>query len=199
MANTDHCKTPGKDRFLPATVATVVGMLESSAHLDDRAAAQREKEAENWGVPRHEKWQGRLYEVVDLPSDKSYSLGITLGAAILAAHAAELALKLAFESEHPCRYAPRIHDLEALYSQLSPNRRAQVEVDYTARNRRHGPAPDGWQTAKQVFRSSRDSSAYFRYLTQGGPPITEFRPVLLREAVCSVLASIGITVGWRGS
>ena len=186
-------------RKLPITIPAVVGMLESSAHLDERAREKRKEEAQRSGVTRSEKmeWHGQSYDVVDLPSD-SLSLGITLSAQILAGQAAELAIKYVYQVEHPTAPPLEGHFLDDLFLKLSSDRRGKVEEDYGVRMRHHGSQPiPGWGTAQEVFRAGRKYPVLFRYATEEGQSPYEVQPIFLREAVCSVLASIGTNVSWE--
>ncbi len=187
-------------RKLPITIPAVVGMLESSAHLDERAREKRKEEAQHSGVniTRGEKmeWHGQSYEIVDLPSN-SYSLGIMLSAQILAGQAAELAIKYVYQIEHPTAPPLEGHFLDDLYVKLSNGRRVRVEEDYAVRMRHHSSQPiPGWLTAEQAFRSGRNYPVLFRYATEEGQSSYEVQPIFLREVVCSVLASIGTNVRW---
>ncbi len=179
------------------TISAVVGMLESSAHLDELATERRRSEAEKFGRTTGERmeWDGKSYEVVQL--EGGHSIGITLSAQIIAGQAAELALKYAFEVEYPIKSAPSIHRLDDLYSQLSKERKNRIERDYSTRKQRHNSPPvPGWETAQEVFDSCRDYPVLFRYATEEGQSPYEVRPILLREAVCSVLASLEVNVRW---
>ena len=190
-----------KRRKSPVTIPAIVGMLESSAHLDALAAEKRKDEEKQVGAPTGRKvdWHGKSYELVELPHD-AYSIGITLSAQIVAGQAAELALKYAFQVENPDKVAPQIHWLDDLYRRLSSNRKNQIEGDYSLRKSRHSSHPwPGWQTAEEVFRSGRDYPVLFRYATEEGQAPYEVQPVFLREAVCSVLASLGANVRWGPS
>ena len=181
----------------PLTIAYIVGMLESSAHLDTRGSEMRRVEANEAGRAsgRQMKLHGKSYQVIELPSN-SYSLGITLSAQVLAGQAAELALKYAYECEHR-ETAPQIHWLDDLYSRLSDSVKKRIEEDYSTRKQRHGASPwPGWETAEDVFHSARDYPVRSRYAIEEGQPDWQSQPVFLREAVCSVLASLGQNVHW---
>ena len=173
-------------------------MLESSALLDERANDKRREEAEKTGNTRDAKmgWHGKSYQVIDLPI-YSYSLGITLSAQILAGQAAELALKYAFEIDHSDRSAPPTHELGDLYSRLSQERKLTIEDDYSRRKHRHDtPQICGWQSAQELFLSATHYPVLFRYATEEGQPPYEVHPIFLREAICSVLSTLGINVRW---
>ena len=184
-------------RKTPLTIPYIVGMLESSAYLDTRGSERRQEEASAAGRASGQmKQHGKSHQVIELPSN-SYSLGITLSAQVLAGQAAELALKYAYEGEHRDEPAPRTHRLDSLYLQLSDDVKRRIEEDYSIRKQRHGDSPwPGWETAEGVFRSSRDYPVRPRYATEEGQPDWQSQPVFLREAVCSVLASLGYNVHW---
>ena len=184
-------------RKQPITVEAIVGMLESSAHLDAMAAEQRRKEAGEFGRPTGQlmDWKGESYEVVDVTG--GYSIGITLSAQILAGQAAELGLKYVYEAENPRVGAPRGHQLDALYEKLTKNTKARIEEDYTVRREQHDSSPgEGWKTVEAVFRSAKDYPVIFRYATEEGQAFPYMEPIFLREAVCSVMASLGINIRW---
>ena len=184
-------------RKRPLTIPYIVGMLESSAHLDTRGSARRQEEASTAGrASGHQKLHGKSYQVIELPHN-SYSLGITLSAQVLAGQAAELALKYVYEREHRDEPAPTTHRLDYLYSLLSDGMKKRIEEDYSIRKQLHGDSPwPGWETAEGVFRSNRDYPVRPRYATEEGQPDWKWQPVLFREAVCSVLASLGYNVNW---
>ena len=120
-------------RKTPLTIPYIVGMLESSAHLDTRGSARRQEEASTAGrASGHQKLHGKSYQVIELPHN-SYSLGITLSAQVLAGQAAELALKYVYEREHRDEPAPTTHRLDYLYSLLSDGMKKRIEEDYSIR------------------------------------------------------------------
>ena len=173
-------------------------MLESSAHLDGRAHERRKIEARVNGVKTGEKMNvgGKSADVIQL-SANSYSFGITQSAQILAGQAAELALKFAFESENPGLSAPATHRLDRLFNKLTLARKRSIEADYLRRTRQHQYPPlRGWQTAEKVFNSGKNYPVLFRYLTEEGQASFDVQPQFLREAVCSVLASLGVRLNW---
>ena len=191
-------KRPGRKR--PTTIPAIAGMLESSAHLDQLAAKRRIIEAEKFGRPTGQtmNWHGKDYEVADITG--GYSLGITISAQILAGQAAELALKYAYESENLNVSAPARHELDFLYSKLSQDKKVKTEEVYKARVQQQEASPgEGWKTAEQAFQSGKDYPVLFRYLTEEGASGSSMEPIFLREAVCSVLASIGTNIRWGSS
>ena len=178
-------------RKLPSTIEVVVGMLEGSTNLDGMAAKKREVESKEFGkeTGQHVSVDGKLLSVVDITG--GYSLGISISAQIIAGQAAELSLKYAYEAEHPNKYAETTHRLDVLYNQLSQDRKKRIEEDYAERMQRYDRSPqEGWETAQKVFHSGRDYPVLFRYATEEGRDIPFMQPVFLREAVCSVLASL---------
>ena len=184
-------------RKLPITRDVVVGMLEGSALLDTAAAERRKCEAERFGKSLGFKQDphGNVQEVVDISG--GYSIGISQSAQVLAGLAAELALKYAYETDHPACVAPSTHKLYELYSKLSVNRRQEIEADYQVRIQRHQSDPDeGWKTAKQVFQSANDYFEKWRYATEEDTAIPCSQPVFLREAVCSVSKTLGANIRW---
>ena len=127
----------------------------------------------------------------------SYSFGVTQSAQILAGQAAELALKWAFETENSDKVAASTHRLDSLFNSLSNVKKRDIEDDYARRIQQHRGLPiQGWRTAEGVFSSGRDYPVLFRYLTEG-PSSFEVQPQFLREAVCSVLESLGFPTEWN--
>ena len=63
---------------MPLTITYIVGMLDSSAHLDTRGSERRQVEANDSGKATGQeiKLHGKSCQVVELPPN-SYSLGIT--------------------------------------------------------------------------------------------------------------------------
>ena len=183
-------------RKTPLTITYIVGMLDSSTHLDTRGRERRQDEASTVGRASGKRVElhGKSYEVIELPSD-SLSLGITLTAQVLAGQAAELALKYAYEREQLDEPAPTTHRLDYLFSLLSDTVKKRIEEDYSMRKQRHGEAIwPGWETAEEVFHSAKDYPVRPRYATEAGQPDWESQPIFLREAVCSGLASLGYNV-----
>ena len=180
------------------TEPLIVGMLESSARLDEAAAERRRVEAAESGKSLGLKPgpDGKLREVINISG--GYSIGMTQSAQVLAGFAAELALKYAYEKEHPDDTAPPSHKLrDDLYRALSPSMMNEIEADYSERVQRHKTPPDeGWRTAEQVFRSANDYFDNWRYMSEIGRTIPYAQPIFLREAICSVLQAIGIKVRW---
>ena len=163
-------------RKQPITKHMVVGLIESSVHLDKLAGEKRRSEEVEFGRATGQTMEfgGESYKVVDLSG--GVSIGILLSAQMLAGHAAELALKYAYESENPNQYAPNIHDLDSLYGKLSPERKDGIEADFAKRREGHESEPgDGWKTAEEVFRSGKDYPMLFRYGTEEAPPNFHFQ------------------------
>lgn len=185
-------------RKRPITMDVIVGMLESSAQLDSTAAERRKIEAADFGKSRgfQRGRDGRTRQIVDISG--GYSIGITQSAQVIAGLAAELALKYVYEIENPNAIAPQTHKLyDKLYRKLSAKRRDNVEADYAVRIQRHQAGPDeGWKTAKQVFQSANDYFEKWRYATEEDVAIAYSQPIFLREAICSVLKTLGVNVRW---
>ena len=139
---------------------------------------------------------GKTREAIDISG--GYSIGMMQSAQVIAGLAAELALKYAYETENPTAVAPKTHKLyDKLYSKLSANRRDSVEADYAVRIQRHQFEPEqGWKTAEQVFQSANDYFERWRYATEEDTVITYSQPVFLREAICSVLKTLGVNISW---
>ena len=175
----------------------VVGMLESSAHIDSLATERQKIEAEEFGRrERKQDQHGEMREVRDISG--GYSIGMIQSAQVLAGLAAELALKYVYEIEHPDAVAPQTHKLyDDLYSKLSVNRRDEIEADYAVRIQRHERLPDeGWKTSEQAFQSANNYFLDWRYMAEEGNVIPYAQPVFLREAICSVLKTLGINIRW---
>ena len=108
------------------TIEAVVGMLESSAQLDNSAVERRKIEASDFGKSRgfQRDWDGKSRELIDISG--GYSLGIMQSAQVIVGLAAELILKYTYEFENPSVIAPQTHKLyDKLYSKLSAIRRRQ--------------------------------------------------------------------------
>ena len=186
-----------KGRKKPITLDVIVGMLDSAARLDEIGTDMRRSEAQKYGIKtgEYKEFKGELREVIQLTGGRS--LGVTLSAQILAGQAAELVLKYAYESDNPARIAPDIHDLHELFKQLPMSRKERIEEDYAARVKTHeSPPGEAWKTAALVFHSGRNYSVRFRYLTEEGQTLDWVEPPFLKEAVCSVLASLGTNIRW---
>ena len=185
-------------RKQPITPDLVVGLLESSAHLDEYAAVRRAEDAEEYGTVRRRKAvppDGVIREVIYL--ERAYSLGITQGAQVLGGLAAELALKYLWEDENPGQSAPGTHELHNLFRSISSQRRDEIESDYQVRLQRHDNMPaSGWQTVDEVFQKTNDYFEHWRYVSEEGASIPYTEPRFLREAVCSVLRTIGVNITW---
>lgn len=191
----DEQQMKNRGRKRPITIPAVVGMLESSTRLDAIAENKLLSEAAEHGVQtgQREDWRGESREVIHL--SRGYSIGITLSAQILAGQAAELVLKFAYELDHSAIRVPFTHKLDSLYNALSVKRRGRIETDYAIRIKRHQYVPgDGWKTVEQVFRSSKDYPVLFRYAIEEGQGFDYMEPMFLREAIRSVLTSLGINV-----
>ncbi len=185
-------------RKLPITVDVVVGMLESSAQLDSNAAERRKIEAADFGKTRgfQRGRDGKTREMIDISG--GISIGMTQSAQVIAGLAAELALKYVYEIENPTAVAPQTHKLyDKLYNKLPTNRRDNVEADYAVRIQRHQSEPEKcWKTAQQVFKSANDYFEKWRYATEEDTVITYSQPIFLREAICSVLSTLGVNISW---
>ena len=167
-----------KGRLVPGnTKVSILGMLESVKVLEHHfgqktAVAQRQNDMVAIGE----------------------AFGIQISMTILTAQAAELAIKYAFEQEHPKKVAPRTHDLYELYRSLSMERRRIIENDYLLRVKRlSAPPPADRRTVERLFLEEADTLNW-RYVAEhkeSGEMITTF-PIPFMEAAFSVLS----TVSW---
>ena len=193
MANTHTRKNP-------KLLSVVIGMLESSARLDEEAAKKRRVEAKSHGsfAGPVRMASGKVGKMIRLPVGQTLSLGTTVSAQVLAGLAAELALKYAYEADYPRRVAPGTHKLySGLYSKLSDDRKRVIETDYIERVQRHSQKPsDGWETAERVFRSANNYFEYWRYIVEPGQENIHVEPIFLREATASVLKTLGCNIRW---
>ena len=189
-------QNPG--RKTAVTPDLIVGLLESSAHLDEWAVVRREEDAAQYGTTTERvptPPDGKVRTVKRM--QRAYSLGITQGAQVLAGLAAELALKFVWEYEHPGQSASRTHKLHNLFRSISPQRKNEMEADYKVRLQRHTNMPaSGWQTIEEVFRTTNDYFENWRYVSEEGVRIPWTEPRFLREAICSVLKTAGVNVTW---
>lgn len=194
-------------RKQPITLPMIVGVLESSAMLDERASARQKQVAAERGheatiqtdeLPEEIRSSaGAAPRVIDLTGD--YSIGILQSAQVLAGLAAELALKFAYEQEHTNEAAPNEHDLLVLYKKLSEKRRSDIVADYAERLQRHATAPaPNWKTAEGAFEAARHHFVDWRYASEG-KNIPYSQPVFLREAVCSICGTLGVRINWSST
>lgn len=185
----------------PNLLSVVIGMLESSAHLDEEAAKKRQVEATSHGRSAGpiRMASGEVREMIRLPVSQTLSLGTTVSAQVLAGLAAELTLKYAYEADHPCKAAPGTHELyRRLYRKLSDDRKRVIEADYAERIRRKPQRPSaGWETAEKAFRSANNYFEYWRYIVEPGQENSYVEPIFLREATASVLKTLGCNIRWR--
>ena len=92
------------------------------------------------------------------------------------AFAAELALKFAYEQEHPSGPAPPIHDLQKLFGKLGQEKRQKIEVNYESllkgykqqRSEECDQFEDWWETASQLFEKCKDTFVDWRYIEEKG-------------------------------
>ena len=117
--------------------------------------------------------------------------GYNLVMTIIAAQAAELALKFAFELEHPGEVAPRTHDLYDLFLRLSTERRESVQEEYHANVKSHGKmVPMDRRDLESLFLEDADALSW-RYQAEGKESgIFLSYPLLLVEGTLSVLSTI---------
>ena len=136
-------------RKQPITLGMIVGILESSALIDEKASEKQKQEAEAFGRVM-EPLNKEVRELLQLPERATprvidltggYSIGMFQSAQVLAGLAAELALKLAYEHERPGVSAPDTHDLFSLYKRLTVERKAEIEADYLVRLDRDQSTP----------------------------------------------------------
>ncbi len=181
-------------RKAPVIESLVVGMLESSDHIDSLAAERQKIEA---AKSSRREWQqdqyGEMREFTVISG--GYSIGMIQSAQVLAGLAAELALKYVYEIERPDAVAPQTHKLyDDLYSELPVKRRNEIEADYAVRIQQHKRLPDeGWKTAEQAFQSANNYFLDWRYMAEGNV-IPYAQPVFLKEAIRSVLKTLGINI-----
>ena len=119
------------------------------------------------------------------------SFGYSLVMTIIAAQAAELAMKFAFEQEHPSEVAPRTHDLYDLFLGLSTERRESVKEEYRANVKSHGNlVPTDRRDVESLFLEEADALNW-RYQAEGKESqISQSYPLLLLEATLCVLSTI---------
>ena len=199
--NRKRWKVASDGRMNPALLSVVAGILESSATLDEQAAKKREKEAKKFEILGalseipdgiRELTNSKKKEAINIPIEKSLSLGTMASAQVLAGLAAELALKYAYEDDNPERCAQRIHNLSDLFGSLSSERKKQIEEDYRIRVQEHSHNPaSGWETAENAFQSAKDHFVKWRYMPQKLDEFHLEQPVWLREATASILATLG--------
>ena len=183
-------------RKQPITIEVVVGLLESSAHLDNHATEKRRSKEAKFGRATGQRIDLHGESLKKIGISGGYSIGIHLAAQMLASHAAELALKYAYESENPNQSAEKTHRLDILYYKLSQEKKDRIEADFAKRHGQVSEPGDGWKTAEEVFHSGKDYPVLFRYATEEGCPNFHVKPIFFRDAVCSVMASLGHNIRW---
>ena len=164
-----------KGRLVPGnTKVSILGMLESVKVLEHHfrqkmAVAQRQNDMVAIGE----------------------AFGIQIAMTILTAQAVELAIKFAFEQEHPKKVAPRTHGLYELYRSLSMERRRLIEIDYHLKVKKLPVPPPDRRTVESLFLEEADALNW-RYVAEqkeSGVMITTF-PIPFMEAASSVLSTI---------
>ena len=187
-----------KKKLLPSLSAyVIVGMLESSAMLDEKASEMRKLESRHGQSQGVQTVSGVTAEVIALPL--SHSLGVTVSAQVLAGQATELSLKLLYE-EKTHKLASQNHDLYSEWNRLPSNVKQQVQQNYEVRIKRHMPLNQPkWSQLSELLISCRRYSIDWRYITEDDPQRhMDSSPILLREGVCSMMGILGYNINWSG-
>ena len=124
-------------------------------------------------------------EIANFQPGEIRELGKYQGRVVLAALAAELALKFAWEAENQ-RPADNEHDLRKLFDRLSDHVKQQVRGAY----RRRVPTPyePDWETADQVFEICRHAFVSWRYIVEENSyPNYIMRATYLKDATLCVI------------
>ena len=119
--------------------------------------------------------------------DEIQEMGKYQGRVVLMSLAAELALKFAWEAEHPGKTTGTNHDLQRWFQKLSCTLRKKVSGEYC---KRAFPPMDGWRTASQAFKNCKDSSVGWRYIVEEGQGTQDkMQATYLKHATLSVVAA----------
>ena len=166
-------------RRVPETLQFVEGLLLAADGIDRTLNGQLE--------PRS-VLANRHRDIHKFEASQIRELGKYQGRVVLAALAAELALKFAWESENTDP-APYGHDLLDLYDSLSDDLKAQINDDY----KRGVDASLGveWESAYKVLETCRTAFEGWRYIVEDGKyPRYVMRATNLIEATRSVIRSV---------
>ena len=137
------------------------------------------------------------YDIANATPGEVQEMGKYQGRVVLISLAAELALKFAWEAEHPGKTTSSNHDLHFWFQLLTCTLRKKVESEYCERAT---PCEDGWKTAAQAFEKCKDSSLEWRYIVEEGKgPQDKMRATYLKHAALSVVAAARGTSSGTGS
>ena len=120
---------------------------------------------ENLGEEFHPRDHlNKKYNPANYPPDERRRFGMYQGRVVLVALAAELALKFAWEGEHPSCVAPSdTHNLDKLFQSLKPARRKRISNQYLTLA---DPPKVGWETAQEVFKKCKDAYKRWEYIVE---------------------------------
>ena len=165
-------------RKVPETLNFVEGLLRSADEIPNALSGELE--------PRKVLAQEHT-KIAKLEPEQIQDLGKYQGRVVLVALAAELALKFAWEKEHPGKGpAPGRHDLVKCFAQLSDTLKEKIRSEY--RGRVTNPSGKEWETPDRVFRTCRKAFEGWRYIVEeGNYPNYIMRATYLKEATLSVI------------
>lgn len=107
-------------------------------------------------------------KIKDCCPEQLLKFGQYQGRVVLAALAAELALKFAWEKENPeGGHAKGRHCLHQLFKRLSTERKGKIRNEYATRlTKANADPPKKWKTADKVFETCNRSFEHWRYIVE---------------------------------
>ena len=188
--NTLCCKGPAQkpNRKRKQTPNAVEGLLTAADKISQ-------------GLPSGMRYSAFKGSISSLPNGDQKAFGQYQGRVVLMALALELALKFAYEQDHPGKSATPTHDLHRLYRKLKNHRKQAIKEnyerlfeDYDDRLKKRGDTPpEGWwRNLGDVLKKCRDASVNWRFIEERGRIPTEFemRATCLGLAAESTVAEI---------
>ena len=121
-----------------------------------------------------------------VPTEATF--GVMASASIMSAHCAELLLKYKIQQEG--KTITKTHDLLKLFNRLNADSQASIETEFDKAISPPGTMPDGWDSAKSVFKKTRDASVAWRYAVESRRRITLTFPLMIYAAALSVKNAI---------
>ena len=166
---------------IPETLEFVEGLLSSTDAIDKALPGTLGK------PPRRALFDGK-HKIANFKPEYIQELGQYQGRVVLAALAAELALKFAWESENPGRGAALGgHKLLECFNQLSADLKEEIRKEY--QRRAGNSSPKEWRTVDQVFTICNETFEVWRYLVEkGNIPDYTMQAKCLNDATRSVIS-----------
>ena len=185
---TTCCKEPAPKRKRKETPNAVEGLLTAADKISDGLLS---------GM-RYSAFKG---SIGSLPDEEQKALGQYQGRVVLMALALELALKFAYEQDHPGDSAPRTHDLHRLFRKLKNHRKEAIRANYERlfdefddelKKRGDIPPEEWWKNLGGALKKCKDTSVNWRFIEERGMIPTKFvmRATCLRLATESTVEEI---------